>query len=122
LFGNSSGSSSQTKNRGPDGSSENDTSSTGSATVKILRPPSEEGDSPKLQKTPALNNDSIVDLVEAGFSDGTIIRRIEQSPANFNLSPASIENLHKRHVTDKVIAAMTSAMGDDPSGGKQTRN
>jgi len=51
-------------------------------------------------------------LVEAGFSEGTIIKRIEGSPVNFDLSPAKIEELHKKRVTDSIIAAMTAAMGD----------
>ena len=34
--------------------------------------------------------DAVVELVEAGFSEGTIIRRIEQSPVNFDLSKDKI--------------------------------
>ena len=42
----------------------------------------------------------------------TIIKRIEESPVEFDLSPAKIEELHKRRVTDTIISAMTVAMGD----------
>jgi hypothetical protein len=64
-----------------------------------------------------LTNDSIVELVEAGFSEGTIVRRIEQSPADFDLTPAKLAELRRRRVSDRVIAAMTAAMGDDSSQG-----
>jgi hypothetical protein len=115
IFGSSSGSRSHSRNRGPDGSSENDSSTTGSATVRIVRPPSESTEAPKLEKTPTLTNDSIVDLVEAGFSEGTILRRIEQSPANFDLSADKLAELRRKRVSDRIIAAMTAAMGDDPT-------
>jgi hypothetical protein len=51
--------------------------------------------------------------VEAGFSEGTIIRRIEQSPVEFDLSAAKLDDMRKRRVSDKVIAAMKTAMGED---------
>jgi hypothetical protein len=113
IFGSSGGSNSRTRSRGMSGGDNGDTQTTGSATVRILRPPLEEGGSPKLEKTPTLNNESIIELVEAGFSEGTIIRRIEQSPANFDLSAPKLAELRKRRVGDRVIAAMTAAMGDD---------
>lgn len=113
IFGSSGGSNSRTRGRGMDGGNEGDTQTTGSATVRILRPPVEEGGAPKLEKTPTLNNESIIELVEAGFSEGTIIRRIEQSPANFDLSTPKLAELRRRRVSDRVIAAMTAAMGDD---------
>jgi hypothetical protein len=55
--------------------------------------------------------------VEAGFSEGTIVKRIEDSPAEFDLSPAKLADLHKRRVTDSIIAAMNAAMG-----GKENEN
>lgn len=113
IFGSSGGSNSRTRSRGMSGGDSGDTQTTGSATVRILRPPLEEGGSPRLEKTPTLNNESIIELVEAGFSEGTIIRRIEQSPANFDLSAPKLAELRKRRVSDRVIAAMTTAMGDD---------
>ena len=120
IFGSSSGSRSQTNGRGMDGSNQGDTRTTGSATVRILRPPAEAGGAqPKLEKTPTLTNDSVIKLVEAGFSEGTIIKRIEDSPADFDLSSAKLEELRRRRVTEAVILAMTDAMGDE-SGSKQT--
>ncbi len=67
-----------------------DTLTTGSASVRIIRPPAEAGGAAKLERTPTLTNDSVVELVEAGFSEGTIVRRIEQSPVEFDLSPAKL--------------------------------
>jgi hypothetical protein len=115
IFGNNGGSSERTRTRGAGNSGTGSTTTSGSATVRILRPPTESGGAPKLEKTPTLNNDSIVELVEAGFSEGTIIRRIENAPAEFDLSPARLAELRKRRVSDRIIAAMTLAMSDDPA-------
>ncbi|HZT60516.1 MAG TPA: hypothetical protein VFA21_18070 [Pyrinomonadaceae bacterium] len=113
IFGSSGGSHGRVRSRGANGGADNDTQTTGSATVRIIRTPTE-GDAPaKLERTPTLTNDSIVELVEAGFSEGTIIRRIEQSPVEFDLSAAKLAELRKRRVSEPVIAAMRSAMGDD---------
>jgi len=116
IFGSSGGSQGSVKTRGGNGSSSGDTITTGSATVRILRPPTEAGGEPtKLEKTKSLTNDSICELVEAGFSEGTIIRRIEQSPVEFDLSAAKVEELRKRRVSEKILAAMKAAMGDESS-------
>lgn len=119
IFGSSSGSRNRTSGRGMSGGNEGETTTTGSATVRILRPQSEAGDAPlKMEKTPTLTNDSVIKLVEAGFSEGTIIKRIEDSPVNFDLSTARLEELRRRRVTEAIIIAMTAAMGDE-SGSKQ---
>ena len=76
IFGSSGGSKGSVKTRDGGGSSSGDTITTGSATVRILRPPSEAGAETKLEKTKSLTNESVCQLVEAGFSEGTIIRRI----------------------------------------------
>jgi len=114
IFGTGSSSQSQSRTRGGRGGIQNEGDITGSATVRIIRPPVEAGENgtAKLEKTPTLNNEGVIRLVEAGFSEGTIIKRIEGSPVDFDLSPAKIEELHKRRVTDPIIAAMTAAMGD----------
>ena len=115
IFGNSSGSRQKNSTRTGNGSGTTESELSGSATVRIIRPPTEAGNgSPaKLEKTKSLTNDSIVELVEAGFSEGTIIRRIEQSPVEFDLSAAKLDDLRKRRVSDKVIVAMKAAMGED---------
>ena len=117
IFGSSSGSKSRNSGRGMSGGNEGETNTTGSATVRILRPPSEAGGAPmKMEKTPTLTNESVIKLVEAGFSEGTIIKRIEDSPAEFDLSSAKLEELRRRRVTEAIILAMTAAMGDEPAG------
>ena len=96
------------------GSNQGEHTTSGSATVRILRPPPDENvASLKLEKTPTLNNDSIISLVDAGFSEGTIIKRIEESPVDFDLSPGKLDELYKKRVTDQIIAAMAAAMGKD---------
>jgi hypothetical protein len=115
IFGSSSGSKQSNRTRTGTGGSSGDSQLTGSATVRILRPPTEgaNGTSAKLEKTKSLTNESIVELVEAGFSEGTIIRRIEQSPVEFDLAADKLDDLRKRRVSDKVLAAMKAAMGED---------
>lgn len=112
IFGSSAGSSGSTRSRGRNSSSSGDTLTTGSATVRILRPPTEAGAPPKLEKVATLTNDSIVELVEAGFSEGTIIRRIEQSPVDFDLSPTKLSELRRQRVSEKILTAMKAAAGD----------
>ena len=121
IFGSSGGSRGRVRSRGGSGGADNDTQTTGSATVRIIRPPAEGGGDAqtKLERTPTLTNDSIVELVEGGFSEGTIIRRIEQSPVEFDLSPAKLSELRKRRVSEPVIAAMRAAMGE--GGGQPAR-
>jgi len=113
IFGSSGGSSGRTRSRGRDGGDSSDTMTTGSASVRIIKPPAEAGGAAKLERTPTLTNDSVVELVEAGFSEGTIVRRIEQSPVEFDLSPAKLAELRKRRVGEPVINAMRAAMGED---------
>jgi hypothetical protein len=116
IFGSGAGVKGRSKSQGRDGSVDTDTVTTGSATVKIIRPPAEAGSaaaSAKLEKTKSLTNDSIIELVEAGFSEGTIIRRIEQSPVEFDLAAEKMQELKRRRVSDKVLAAMKAAMGED---------
>ncbi|HEX8142458.1 MAG TPA: hypothetical protein VF553_07670 [Pyrinomonadaceae bacterium] len=116
IFGSGSGSSSRTRGRGMSGSNQGDTQTNGSATVRIIRPPAEAGaEPPRMERTPTLTNDGVVELVEAGFSEGTIIRRIEQSPAEFDLSPAKLAELRRRRVSEPIINAMRAAMSDDPT-------
>ncbi len=116
IFGSSGGSKGRTRSRGADGSAEGETETVGSASVRIIRPPSEAGvggAAPKLEKTPTLTNDAVVQLVEAGFSEGTIVRRIEQSPVEFDLSEMKQTELRRRRVTEPVIVAMKAAMSED---------
>jgi hypothetical protein len=116
IFGSNTGSRQSNRSRTGNGAASGESNLTGSASVRIIKPPTEAGGaaaSTKLEKTKSLTNDSIVALVEAGFSEGTIIRQIEQSPVEFDLAEARLEELRKRRVSDKVLAAMKAAMGDD---------
>jgi hypothetical protein len=115
IFGSSGGSKGTQRSRGADGALAEETMTTGSATVRIIRPPSEAGPNgtAKLERKATLTNQGVIDLVDAGFSEGTIIRRIEQSPVEFTLSDANVADLRKRRVTDKIIVAMKAAMGDE---------
>ena len=114
IFGSGSSSRSSSRSRGGLGGNENESNLSGSATVRILKPPTESGAAapPKLEKTPTLNNDGVIRLVEAGFSEGTIIKRIEESPVDFDLSPTKVTDLQKRRVSEAIIAAMNAAMGE----------
>lgn len=115
IFGSSGGARGRTRQRGQNGGADNDTQTVGSASVRIVRPPAEGNAQTKMERTPTLTNDSVVELVEAGFSEGTIVRRIEQSPVEFDLSAAKLTELRKRRVSEPVIAAMRSAMGEGQS-------
>ena len=114
IFGSGGSSQSSTRSRGGQGGNSSEGSVTGSASVRIIKPPVEggESDAPKLDKTPTLNNEGVIRLVEAGFSEGTIIKRIEESPVDFDLSPGKLDELYKKRVTDAIVAAMRAAMGD----------
>lgn len=114
IFGSGSSSQSSGRSNGAPVGGQNEGNVSGSATVRIIKPPTEGGESasPKLEKTPTLTNEGVIKLVEAGFSEGTIIKRIEDSPVEFDLSPAKLDELFKRRVTDAIIAAMRAAMGD----------
>lgn len=118
IFGSSEGSKGQTRSRGPNGSSQGETTTTGSATVRILRPTEGGESAAKLERTPTLNNEAVIKLVDAGFSEGTIIKRIEDSPSDFDLSNSKLQELRRRRVNDAVIAAMRAAMDD---GSAKTR-
>ncbi len=114
IFGSGSSSQSSTRSRGGLGGNHSEGNLSGSATVRIIKPPTEAGQSaaPKLEKAPTLTNEGVIRLIEAGFSEGTIIKRIEQSPVDFDMSPAKVTELQKRRVSEAIIVAMNAAMGD----------
>jgi hypothetical protein len=119
IFGSSGGVRGRSRSSIGGGAAEGDSQTTGSASVRILRPAAEAGGAdgggtePRLERTPTLTNDSVIELVEAGFSEGTIIRRIESSPVEFDFAPAKIAELRRRRVGEPVIAAMRAAMNED---------
>ncbi len=112
IFGSRSGGQSQSRSRGGLNGDRNDSSElTGSATVRIIKPPTESSE-PKLERAPRLNNKNILDMVQAGFSEGTILRKIELEQVEFDLTPKAIEELRKNRVSDKLVKAMRAAMDD----------
>ena len=114
IFGDRAGTSAETRGRGTRGLNQGERTTTGSATVRILKPPPDEnGAHLKLEKTPTLTNESIISLVDAGFSEGTIIKRIEGSPVDFDLSDPRLAELRRHRVTEPVIVAMKTAIRDE---------
>lgn len=122
IFGSREGSKGQTRRRGNDGDSDGETTTTGTATVRILRPSEGGGPPAKLERTPTLNNDGVIKLVEAGFSEGTIIKRIEDSPSDFDLAAPKLVELRRRRVSEAVIVAMRTAMSDETLPSKAREN
>jgi hypothetical protein len=114
IFGSQSGSGSKTRSRGlgPNGERNQQGESIGTATVKIIRPPSEASPEPKLQRAPKLDNKGVLEMVQAGFSEGTVIRKIESSQVDFDLSSAALSDLRQNRVSERIIAAMKTAMDE----------
>ena len=113
VFGSRSGSQSQTRSRnGLNGERSNDGEVSGSASVRIIKPPAESTSGPKLERAPKLDNQGILEMVEAGFSEGTILRKIESTMVDFDVSPKAVAELRRNRVSDKVIKAMQEAMDD----------
>ena len=67
---------------------------------------------PKLERAPKLDNRGVLDLIQAGFSEGTIIRKIETAQVEFDLTPKAVEELKKNRISDRVISAMKTAMDE----------
>ena len=114
IFGSGGSSQSQSRSRGGSGNNSSEGTLSGSATVRIIKPPVEgdAGTTPKLEKAQTLTNEGVIRMVDAGFSEGTIIKRIEESPVEFDLSPGKLDELYKRRVTDAIVNAMREAMGE----------
>lgn len=115
IFGSQSGSGSKNRSRGgmgPNGDRSQQSETTGSATVRIVRPPGEGGAEPKLQRAPKLENKDIMEMIQAGFSEGTVIRKIESSQVEFDLSQKALGDLRQNRVSEKVITAMKTAMDE----------
>lgn len=116
IFGSQSGSGSKTRSRGlggPNGEHSQQSETTGSATVRLVRPSGEQSNAaPKLERAPKLNNRGVLEMIQAGFSEGTIIRKIEGSQVEFDLSPKATEELRRNRVSERVISAMKTAMDE----------
>ena len=115
IFGSQSGSGSRARSRGlgPNGERSQQSDVSGSATVRIVRPPSEAGGAtPKLERAPKLDNRGVLEMIQAGFSEGTIIRKIESSQVDFDMSAKALDELRKNRASDRIISAMKTAMDE----------
>jgi hypothetical protein len=115
IFGSQSGSGSRTRSRGglgPNGERSQQSETSGSATVRIIRPPSEGGSEPKLQRAAKLDNKGVLDMIQAGFSEGTVIRKIEASQVDFDLSTKALSELRQNRASENIITAMKTAMDE----------
>ncbi len=114
IFGSRSGGQSQTRRSGGGRDEQSGSGEVGgSAKVTIIRPPSENAPEPKLERAPKLNNKAIIEMVEAGFTEGTILRKIESSQVEFDITPKAVAELKKNHVSDKIIRALRDAMVEE---------
>lgn len=115
VFGSQSGGGSKAQSRGigPNGERQQQSETTGSASVRIVRPSGEPGGAtPKLERAAKLDNRGVLDMIQAGFSEGTIIRKIETSQVDFDLSPKAVEELKKNRISERIISVMKTAMDD----------
>lgn len=115
IFGSQSGGGSKTRSRGlgPNGERQQQSEVTGSASVRIVRPSGEStAPAPKLERPAKLDNKGVLEMIQAGFSEGTIIRKIETSQVEFDLSPKATEDLKKNRISDRVLSAMKTAMDE----------
>ena len=115
IFGSQSGGRSQSRSRGtgPNGDRQQQSETSGSASVRIVRPSGEPGGAtPKLERVVKLDNRGVLDMIQAGFSEGTIIRKIENSQVEFDLSPKAVEDLKKNRISERIISVMKTAMDE----------
>lgn len=63
-----------------------------------------------------MTNDDIMELVESGLGERTIVRLIERNEGNYDLSARGVRNLATAGVSDSVIQAMFEAEDKDREG------
>lgn len=113
VFGSGSGAQGRTRSRGFGNSGDQVTQSEtlGTATVQIIRPQTESGEL-KLERAPKLDNQAIVEMVQAGFSEGTVLRKIELTQVDFDLSGKALSELRRNRVSERIIRAMSEAISE----------
>jgi hypothetical protein len=52
-------------------------------------------------------------MIQAGFSEGTVLRKIEITEVNFDLSGKAVAELRQNRVTERIIRAMNEAMNEE---------
>jgi hypothetical protein len=115
VFGSRSGNKSKSSTRGlgnTGGEREGESEVSASATVRLIKPPSEASSPPKLERAPKLDNQAILELVQAGFSEGTVLRKIETTQVEFDVSPKALTELRQNRVSERIIKAMVEAMDE----------
>ena len=116
IFGSQSGTESSSRTRGWGGNGDRQQSGEvfGSASVQIVRPGGEGSGAapPKLERAPRLDNPGVVEMVQAGFSEGTIMRKIELAQVDFDLSAPALAVLRQNRVSERIIKAMMTAMDE----------
>lgn len=116
IFGSQSGGGSKTQSRGygPNGERQQQSEATGSATVRIVRPSDDGPDRamPKLERAPKLDNRGVIEMMQGGFTEGTIIRKIESSQVEFDLAPKAVQEMKKNRISERIISAMRTAMDE----------
>jgi hypothetical protein len=56
-----------------------------------------------------LNNQHVLDMVEAGLPPKVLVAKIDRSPGNFDTSPDFLKQLKAAGVHDSIILAMVRA-------------
>jgi hypothetical protein len=115
IFGSQSGGGSRTRSRGigPNGERSDQGEVTGSASVRLVRPSGEQSNAaPRLERAPKLDNRGVLEMIQAGFSEGTVLRKIEGSQVEFDMSAKALEDLRRNRVSERVISAMKTAMDE----------
>src|ERR1700740_1985944 len=74
------------------------------------------------QEKKKLTNTDIVGLVKAGLTESTILLVIEQSPSDFDTSPAALIELKNQGLPPAVMEAMMRARDSAPAAGERLGN
>lgn len=69
-----------------------------------------------------MNNQSVVDMIKAGFSKELIISKIETSECKFNTSTQALIDLKKQKVPEDVINAIINRSSSNKNEPRQTSN
>lgn len=62
-----------------------------------------------IAQTEILTNQSIIDMVDSGFSEGIILAKIRNTRCDFNTDVTSLKILKEKNVSDHIIVAMINA-------------
>lgn len=68
-----------------------------------------------------MNNQSVIDMIKAGFSKELIISKIESTQCKFNTSTQALIELKKQRVPEDVIAAMLDRNSNNKSEQEQRK-